>query len=147
MASKAKKDTSAKPAGDQKFNSASKKRKMSDLKKSESGSIIVVIRAAASLANQNERKNLGLEKNSSKNLAGRLNSVVKPGGKIDLMDDSSETYKKLKSLAKSAVTSLKSSSYDASVTDLLKFCLTELNSSSGGGKRGYNPGMLEGISL
>lgn len=133
-----------------KFNSAGKKRSTADLAGSEKGNIIRVIRGAASLANveANSRKGLNLGvKDSAKNLAGRLNSIVKPGGKIDLMDAGSENYGKLKSLAKSALGSLKSSSYDASVKELLTFCLTALSSGTGGGKKGFNPAALSDISF
>ncbi len=131
-----------------KYNSAGKKRSAADLKGSEKGSIIRVIRGAASLANTKDRAGLDLgAKNEAKNLAGRLNSVVKPGGKIDMMEEGSDSYKSLKSLAKAALPSLKSSSYDASVKDLLKFCLTQLNSGTGGGKKGFNPAALADISL
>lgn len=130
-----------------KYNSANKKRKASDLN-GEKGTIIRVIRGAASLANTKERAGLSLgDKNSSKNLAGRLNSVVKPGGKIDMMDNGSENYDKLKGLAKSALASLKGSDYSSSVKELLNFCLTQLNSGTGGGKRGFNAGPLADLSL
>lgn len=131
-----------------KFNSAGKKRSTADLAGSEKGNIIRVIRGAASLANTKDRAGLSLgDKNSSKNLAGRLNSVVKPSGKIDMMESSSESYSTLKSLAKAALPSLKSSSYDSSVKELLNYCLTQLNSGTGGGKKGFNPGALSDISF
>jgi len=145
----AKKATKAPATGEtKKYNSAGKKRSAADLKGSEKGSVIRVIRGAASLANQKDRAGLPLgDKNSSKNLAGRLNAVVKPNGKIDMMDSSSDSYKSLLGLAKSALPSLKSSSYDSSVKELLNFCLTQLGSTGGGGKRGFNPGALEDISF
>lgn len=145
----AKKATKAPATGERaKYNSAGKKRSTADLAGSEKGNIIRVIRGAASLANTKDRSGLSLgDKNSSKNLAGRLNSVVKPGGKIDMMESSSDSYSTLKSLAKAALPSLKSSSYDSSVKDLLNYCLTQLNSGTGGGRKGFNPGALADISL
>lgn len=131
-----------------KFSSAGKKRSAADLKGSEKGSIIRIIRSSASLANQNNRTGLDLgDKNSAKNLAGRLNSAVKPNGKVDVMDSGSDQYKALKSLASKALPSLKSSSYDGNVKALLGYVLKDLAGTGGGGKRGFNPNALSDISL
>lgn len=137
-----------KAPGSKKNSSVGKKRSAAELKGTEKGSIIRVIRGAASLANTKDRAGLSLgDKNSAKNLAGRLNSVVKPNGKIDMMEAGSDSYKSLKSLASKALPSLKSSSYDASVKELLNYVLTQLQSSGGGGRRGFNPNALADISL
>lgn len=148
---KATKSASASAAPVQaKYNSAGKKRSAADLKGSVKGSIIRVIRGAASLANleSNSRKGLDLgAKDSAKNLAGRLNAVVKPGGKIDMLDESDKQFAELKSLAKSALPSLQASKYDGNVTGLLKYVLTAFSSGTGGGKKGFNPSALSDISF
>ena len=127
----------------QKYNSAGKKRSTADLKGTEKGNIIRVIRGAVSLTNLNVN-----DKKESKKLAGRVNSIVKPNGKIDMMDSSSETYKTLLSKARAAVPSLQSGKYDSSIKDLISFCLDTLNAGGGGGgRKGFNPGAFADISL
>lgn len=125
-----------------KYNSAGKKRTTAQLAGTEKGNIIRVIRGAISLTNQT----VG-DKKEAKKLAGRMNSIVKPGGKIDMMDSSSESYQELKRLAKAALPSLKSSSNDSSVKALLSYCLDTLNAGGGGGRKGFNPGALADIDL
>lgn len=120
-----------------KYNSSAKRRTSGDLMNSEKGKIIKVISGSASLANLNERKGLELgSKSNSKNLAGRLNSIRKVGGKLDMMDVNSDTYTKLLSLAKSAKNSLVKGNYDNSVIAFMNYVLSLQG--SGGGKRGFN---------
>lgn len=141
MAKKDKVAKSTNPAT-QKYNSAGKKRTTAQLAGTEKGNIIRVIRGAISLTNQT----VG-DKKEAKKLAGRMNSIVKPGGKIDMMDSSSESYQTLKGLAKAALPSLKSSSYDSSVKALIAYCTDTLNAGGGGGRKGFNPGALADIDL
>ena len=139
----AKKEKAVKPAGNPKYNSAGKKRTTAQLASTEKGNIIRVIRGVVSLTNQTTA-----DKKESKKLAGRVNSIVKPGGKIDMMDSSSDTYQTLKGLAKAAVPSLQSGSNDSAVKALLAYCLDTLNAGGGGGgRKGFNPGAYADISL
>lgn len=138
----AKKEAVTAPAN-QKYNSSSKKRSTADLKGTEKGNIIRVIRGAVSLTNLK----VG-DKKESKKLAGRVNSIVKPGGKIDMMDSSSEIYKDLLSKARAAVPSLQKGDYSNSVKDLISFCLDTLNAGGGGGgRKGFNPSAFADITL
>jgi predicted methyltransferase len=126
-----------------KYNSAGKKRSTAALKGTEKGSIIRIVRGAISLTNQT----VG-DKKEAKKLAGRMNSAVKPGGKIDMLDESSEAYTGLKAAARKALPSLQAAKYDDNVSGLLQYITDTLSGGSGGGgRKGFNPGALADISL
>ena len=139
------------------------KRSTEELKKSEKGKIVVVLRAAMSLANVKERDGLTsiviepkdeagkaktkdqIAKEGAKVLAGRMNLIMREGGKLTLIDEKDENYTKLKAHAQKALPELQKSNYGTNVKALLNFCLDTM--SVGTGKRGFNPGSLEGLSL
>jgi len=124
-----------------KYNSAGKKRSTADLKGSEKGNIIRTIRGAVSLINTTTA-----DKKEAKKLAGRVNSAVKPNGKIDNLDTSSDVYKGLLSACKSSINGIKNSDVSAAKS-LLAYLQEHLVGTGGGGKRGFNPAALSDISF
>lgn len=139
------------------------KRTADELKKTEKGKIVVILRAAMSLANVKSREGLNLEtiepkdetgklktapmleKEGSRQLAARMNLITREGGKITLIEETDANYVKLKALAQAALPTLQKSQYEAKVKALVNFCLDTL--SVGTGKRGFNPSTLTGLEL
>lgn len=122
------------------------KRTVEELKKTQKGRITLAIRGCMALANLNERKGLdidGKDKEGAKQLAGRMNSIVKDGGKISQMDEKGEDYKKLVGLATKATKDLQTSTYGADATALLKHFLENMSD----GKRGFNSGIFQDMVI
>lgn len=146
------------------------KRSKEDLVKTgEKGILILIARGAMGLANEKNREGLdsivveefvedekgnltkekktkeAMAKEGAKQLAGRMNLILRAGGKLELMDEKDENYLKLKAAAQKALPDLKKKSYSANVKAFLNFCIESL--STGSGKRGFNPGSLMDIEL
>lgn len=94
--------------------------------------IAKVVARAASLAKLHD--NAGAK--SAKALSSNLNSIVKPGGKIE--HASAEETSKLYSMAKKALGEMKNNEYGSGVKELLRYCLVEMKSHGGGGNKGFS---------
>lgn len=145
----AKKEETAATATGEKAKRTIVKRSNDDLKKSANGKLIVVVRAAQALANQNKQADLKLTvkegKDAAKALSGKLNPVLKTGGRIDSLKEKDENYVKLLAAAKKALPELQKSEYGANVKALLNFVIENL--AKGEGRKGFNPSILDGITL
>ena len=130
--------------GTAKYNSAGKKRTTADLNAmGEKGKVLRIIRGAVSLTNR-EMAN----KAESKKLAGRVNSAMKKGGKIDVLDETGPVYAGLKDAAKDALADLKSNTYGASTKALIKYIEDNMTGAGGGGgRKGFSPAAYLDIEL
>lgn len=154
----------AKTAASTEEKKATSTRTNAELKKTEEGKIVVVLRTAMALANTKEREGLNvvvsptfldeagkevkktkeeIAKDGGKKLAGMMNTVLREGGKLSAMDKKGEEYAKLKALAIKALPDLKASNYSANVKALLTFCLESISTV----RTGFNPSILEDITL
>lgn len=142
-AAKAAKAAASVEKGTAKYNSAGKKRKTADLKGTEKGALIRIIRGAISITNREKGS-----KEEAKKLAGRMNSTLKPGGKIDMIDTGSEIYSGLKAAAKNALPELQSNTYGSGVKALITYIEDNMaGTGGGGGRKGFNPSAYLDIEL
>lgn len=131
------------------------KRSAEDLKKTQKGRINITIRKAMEVANLNDRiglnaidkKDEGKDKKGTKQLAGRMNGLLRNEGKIDTMDEKSDSYAKLRDLATKALPELqkKPAQYGANTKAFLNFCLNSLSTEKG--PRVINSTVLEGMTI
>lgn len=122
------------------------KRSEAELKSTTKGKLIMIIRNAVILAGKQEDNKLGAvmgEKNTSSVLSQRMFSVTKKGGKIELMDEKSQSFSRLGKACVASLAELKVSNYGDNTVKLITLVLDEVC----GGAKGFNPGSLLDISL
>jgi hypothetical protein len=133
-------------AKDAKYNSSAKRRAVKSFgDMSEREKVVAVVKKAASFAKVNNLEGLSLAKKDGKNLASNLNVLVKPNGRIEMLDDA--TFKTLKGKAGAALSEMKSSKYGSATKDLLNYCLEDLKGIGGGGSKGFTSGSVSEWSL
>lgn len=128
------------------------KKSVEELKKTQKGRIILTIRKAMEVANLNERTGLTSidkkGKDGNKQLAGRMNGLLRNGGKIESMDEKSENYTKLKDLATKALPELTKqpeATYGNNTKAILNFCIDTLSAEKG--PRKINAEVLQGMVI
>lgn len=129
-----------------KYNSSAKRRAVKSFgEMSEREKVVAVVKKAAGFARVNDFAGLELSKKDPKLLASNLNVLVKPNGRIEMLDDS--TFKTLKGKASAALSEMKSGKYGSGTKDLLNYCLVDLKGTGGGGSKGFTAGSVSDWSL